>query len=98
MNAIYGNSEQKYVKNVILYSKTGKTNLYVDAACTDNAELDRETVLNIAMTGLIVCYDDEYYFPIAFADETTYASVTIATAVDSSSSESVTLNSKEQNS
>ena len=98
MNVIYADSEQKYVKNVILYGETGKVNLYVDEECEDKSEIDRETLLKLVKSGLIVCYDLDYYFPIAFSDETTYATVTIATAVSASSSTSVVLKSNEQSS
>lgn len=101
LNVIYADSEEKYVKAIVLYSKSGDNYLYMDAAAataaTADKRIDKNTLLEICKKGLIVSYGDAFYAPISFKDDTSESatSVTIATVVNAASSASVTLYSKE---
>lgn len=90
-------ANEKYVASVILYAKDSEESdayLYTDAGFTTT--IDRVNLLNLLKKGLvIVSYEDAFYAPITFKDATTEATLTIATAVNASTSASVELKSKE---
>ena len=90
---IYADAEEKYVKSVVLYGKASDNYVYTDSACKE--KIDKATLLNLCMKGVLVLYGGSYYAPIAFKDNTTSASLTIATNVASTGSTSVVLNSEE---
>ena len=90
---IYADAEEKYVKNVVLYGQGSDNYVYADAGYTQ--KIDKATLLNLCMKGVLVLYGGSYYAPIAFKDNTTSASLTIATNVAASGSASVVLNSEE---
>lgn len=93
MNKIFGDAKDKYVASVVLYGHTD-TYLYEDAGHTQ--AVNRETLLDLCMKGLVlVAYNDAFYYPISFTDNTTDVSVDIVTEVGASSSTAVTLKSKE---
>ena len=46
MTVVYADSEEKYVKNVILYGETSNNYLFTDAACTEGNELDKDTLMS----------------------------------------------------
>lgn len=93
MENIFAASEEKFVKNVVLYAHSDNI-LYVDAEHTE--PINRENLWNLCRKGLVVVFDtDSYYYPVSFKDNTTDVSVVIATSIDSSSSASKTLKSKE---
>lgn len=62
MNKIYSKSEEKYVKNVVIYGKSGDNYVYEDSACTK--KLDKDTVSRLFLTGLLVSYAGATY-PVA---------------------------------
>lgn len=95
MNKIYANSEEKFVKTVVLYGKNGKNYLYTSEDYKDEHRLDKDTLLNLCMNGITILYEKAYYKPVSFKDETTKTSVTFATKVATGASTSVTLYSKE---
>lgn len=66
MNKIYSKSEEKYVKNVIVYGKSGDNYLYEDSDCT--TKLDRETAYRLFLTGMLVNYAGTIY-PVAALKE-----------------------------
>lgn len=93
MNKIFGDAKDKYVASVVLYGHTD-TYLYEDEGHTQ--AVNRETLLDLCMKGLVlVAYEDSFYHPISFTDNTTDVSVVIATEIGASSSTAVTLKSKE---
>lgn len=93
MNKIFGDAKDKYVSNVVLYGHSDNY-LYLDEGHTE--AVNRETLLDLCMKGLVlVAYDDAFYYPISFTDNTTDVSVDIVTEVGASSSTAVTLKSKE---
>nr|DAD91704.1 MAG TPA: hypothetical protein [Siphoviridae sp. ct6tD39] len=69
MNKIFSKSEEKYVKNVVIYGKSGDNYVYEDSACTK--KLDKATVSRLFLTGLLVNYGGATYTVTALKDNTT---------------------------
>lgn len=92
---IFGNAADKYVNKVVLYVKdTSDGFLYVDSAKTQN--INRADLLDLCMKGLVlISYKGAYYNPVYFKDNATDVTVTIATAVNASTSASLDVKSKE---
>lgn len=90
---IYATAEEKYVKNVVLYAKTGDNYLYADS--THTQKIDKDTLMNLLIKGVIVLYEGAYYTPVMFKDNTTNVSATIATNIATGASTSVVLYSEE---
>lgn len=96
MTLIYADAEEKYVKNVILYGKTGDNYLYINSECSEDAKIDKATLLDLCKKGVIINYESTYYMPLFFKEESGESvSLTFATAVSSSASSATTLYSKE---
>lgn len=95
MNRNFIDANEKYVASVILYAKdTSDGYIYADAACTQT--VDRATLLNLCMKGLvIVLYKSVYHTPVYFKDSAGTVTVTIATTIGASSSAILELKSKE---
>ena len=94
-DVIYADAEEKYAKAVILYGKTSDNYVYSKSTMTEDERIDKDTLMELLKKGVIVKYNDDFYVPLFFADETTDTSFTIATAISASSSSAVVLNSKE---
>lgn len=94
-DVIYADAEEKFVKSIVLYGKTSDNYVHSTSAMTDDDKIDKETLMELLKKGVIVKYDTDFFVPFTFADETTYTSLSIATAVNASSSAAVVLNSKE---
>lgn len=92
MNKVFSNSEEKWVKTVILYAHSDNY-LYTDEAHTE--KIDKDTLLDLCLKGVTVMYEEGYYTPVSFKEESGHLTVTIATAIDASSSASVKLYSSE---
>ena len=69
MNKIFSKSEEKYVKNVVIYGKSGDNYVYEDGACTK--KLDKATVSRLFLTGLLVNYGGATYTVTALKDNAT---------------------------
>lgn len=96
MMTYFSDANEKYVKSNVLYGKTSNNYLHTDEACTEANRVDDTTLFNLCVKGmLVVKYNDTYYNPVMFKEETGYTSVTIATNVAASGSASVVLYSKE---
>lgn len=95
MDVIYADAEEKFVKNFILYGKSGDNYLYTDAACTEANRVAKDALMNICKKGLLISYEGTYYYPLMFKDNTTNVSVTFATTIAASTSDAITLYSKE---
>lgn len=94
MNKIFANSEEKYVKNVVIYGKASDSYVYEDRACTK--KLDKNTVSRLFLTGLLVNYAGTIYPVAALKDNTAKGGVdvTIWNALASTAA-AVTLHSSE---
>lgn len=96
MTVVYSDAEEKYVKNVVLYGKTANNYLYTDSKCSEVNKVDKDTLLNLCKKGVIISYNNTYYMPLFFKEESGVSvSVTFATAVSASASAATTLYSKE---
>lgn len=95
MNVIFGRADEKLAKSIIVYGKASDNYIYEDAGCT--VKLDKDTVLRMCMTDLvIVSYAGTFYKPVCFEENTTKkcASVTIWNT-KASAAAAVTIHSKE---
>lgn len=92
---VFMDANEKYVSKVVLYAKdTSDGYLYVDA--TQKTAVNRADLLNLCMKGLVlVSYKGTLYIPVYFKDNTTDVTVTIATAINASTSAALELKSKE---
>lgn len=94
-DVVYADAEEKYLKNIILYGKSGDNYLYAASGATEQDKIDKDTMMELLKKGVIVSYEGAFYTPVIFKDETTKASVTIATAIATGASTAVVLYSKE---
>lgn len=92
LNNIYSDSEEKYVKTVILY---GHTDNYVYADAEHTQKIDKDTLLILCLKGVTINYQNAYYTPVFFKENSGHLEITIATAIASSASTAVVLNSEE---
>ena len=99
MDHVYGNAEEKYTKATILYGKSGDNYLYSDAegatAATEAKRIDKDTLLNLLLKGVLISYGDVYYQPLFFSESSGSVGVTFATAISASASAATVLYSKE---
>lgn len=95
MNKIFADAEEKFVKTVVLYGKSADNYLYTDEDCTEANRVDKDTLMNMCLKGSTICYDETYYTPVSFKEDSGHVAVTIATNIATSASTSVTLYSKE---
>ena len=94
-DVIYADAEEKFVKNIILYGKTSDNYVHATSKTTEDDKIDKETLLELLKKGVVVKYNDDFYTPLFFSDETTHVALTIATAISASGSTAVVLNSEE---
>ena len=94
MNKIFANSEEKYVKNIMIYGKANDSYVYEDSACTK--KLDKDTVSRLFLTGLLVNYAGATYPVAALKDNTAKGCVDVTIwNVLASTAAAVTLHSSE---
>lgn len=94
-DVVYADAEEKFVKSVILYGKSGDNYIYSKSAATENDKIDKDALMELMKKGVVVSYEGAFHVPVIFKDETTEVSVTIATAIATGASTSVVLYSKE---
>lgn len=94
-DVVYADAEEKFVKSVILYGQTSDNYVYAKSTMTENDKIDKDTLMELLKKGVIVKYNDDFYVPVLFSDESTYTALTIATVINAASTASVVLNSKE---
>lgn len=94
-DVVYADAEEKFVKSVILYGQTSDDYVYTKTTMTENDKIDKDTLMELLKKGVIVKYNDDFYVPVLFSDESTYTALTIATVINAASTASVVLNSKE---
>lgn len=75
MDKIFADSEEKFVKAVVLYGKPSDKYLYTDEACTQ--KLAKDDLFNLAIKGVVVKYDGLYYTPQIFGYDKTKPCVTV---------------------
>lgn len=96
METIYANSDEKFVKSVVLFAKSADKYLCVNPACDTADRIDAVTLMNLLLKGdVVVVYDDNNYTPISFkVDVGGVINVVIATG--DTTLTGVTLTSKER--
>ena len=95
MSKLYANSEEKYLKKVILYAKdTSDGFVYADSGLTQNVGHDE--LLDLCLKGLVtVLYKSVYHTPVYFKDVSGTVTLTIATKISATDSAILELKSKE---
>lgn len=76
MNKIYEQSKDQHIRNYVVYTQSGKTNLYTDAACTAGNELNKEQLVDIFNKGFVIAVGTKYYTPVALDAASAKATVT----------------------
>ena len=64
MDRIYADSENKYVKNTVLYVRDIDEYAYLDEAFTE--KVDRDTLFNLCVNGVLVQKDTDVFIPYCF--------------------------------
>lgn len=90
---IYADAEEKYLKNTVLYGKSDDDYLYFESGCTN--KIDKDTLMNLLLKGVLVSYGGAYYAPVLFKENAGAVEVTIATVINAASTASVVLYSSE---
>ena len=61
---IYADSENKYVKNTVLYARDNDEYVYLDEAFTE--KVDRDTLFNLCVNGVLVQKNTDVFIPYCF--------------------------------
>ena len=61
---IYADSENKYVKNTVLYARDNDEYAYLDEAFTE--KVDRDTLFNLCVNGVLVQKNTDVFIPYCF--------------------------------
>ena len=64
MDRIYADSENKYVKNTVLYAKDNDEYAYLDEAFTE--KVDRDTLFNLCVNGVLIQKNTDVFIPYCF--------------------------------
>ena len=64
MDRIYADSENKYVKNTVLYARDNDEYAYLDEAFTE--KVDRDTLFNLCVNGVLVQKNTDVFIPYCF--------------------------------
>ena len=64
MDRIYADSENKYVKNIVLYARDNDEYAYLDEAFTE--KVDRDTLFNLCVNGVLVRKNTDVFIPYCF--------------------------------
>ena len=70
MDKIYADSENKYVKNTVLYAKDNDEYVYLDEAFTE--KVDRDTLFNLCVNGVLVQKNTDVFIPYCFTTPDTH--------------------------
>ena len=64
MDKIYADSENKYVKNTVLYVRDIDEYAYLDEAFTE--KVDRDTLFNLCVNGVLIQKNTDVFIPYCF--------------------------------
>lgn len=93
---LYGDLKDKYVAKVVLYGHTD-TYLYYDEKHTAGNTVNHDELLDLCMKGLVLVATTSGFFnPYKFIDDQSTVTVSIASAIGASSSETLEYKSKER--
>ena len=70
MDRIYADSENKYVKNTVLYVRDNDEYAYLDEAFTE--KVDRDTLFNLCVNGVLVQKNTDVFIPYCFTTPDAY--------------------------
>lgn len=70
MSKIFANSEEKFLKSVVLYGKASDNYVYFDDTYAN--KVDKDTLFNLCNKKLVtVLYGSAYFTPVTFSKNTT---------------------------
>lgn len=94
MNKIFSNSEEKYLKSVVLYADADDGHVFYEEEHTNKVP-ESELFRLFSIGGLIVVLDEEWLIPVAYKKTGSYGTVTcIHDSAETATP--VNFNSKEQ--
>lgn len=64
MDRIYADSENKYMKNTVLYVRDNDEYVYLDEVFTE--KVDRDTLFNLCVNGVLVQKNTDVFIPYCF--------------------------------
>lgn len=91
LDAIFADADEKWIKNIVLYGRSEDDYLYVDDIYTKTYRLTKNILIEIWKKGLIVFYEESFYFPISLNIGDDYVSIDI-----SDGTKTITFNSVEK--
>ena len=94
-DVIYADAEEKFVKGVVLYGKSGEDYLCSKASCAEGDRIDKDTLMELLKKGVVISYGDTFYTPLFWKENAGAVEVTFATAISASTSAATVLYSKE---
>lgn len=59
----YANSDEKFVKTVVVYAKSGDNYIYADATCS--VKINKDTLLNLCEKGMVIVSYKGAFYPVA---------------------------------
>lgn len=73
---VYAQSEEKFLKSVVMYGDNDDGNLFADAA--KSVKVTKDEVFNLYQKGmLVVFYNNEYFRPVSYKESSGAALVTV---------------------
>lgn len=85
IDKVFAGSEEKFVKNFVVYGKKSDTFIYADAAFT--TKISKADLKNMFEKGVIVMYDGHEYTPTALKLEASVATLFIWDVLAASAAE-----------
>lgn len=72
-NNIFADSEDKFVKNVLVYADADDGHLFYDSA--KSIKIPKDELKDLFMKGMIIFLTDAYYIPVGYKESGSEASV-----------------------
>ena len=94
-DVLYSDAEEKFVKAVVLYGKSGDSYIYAKSGASESDKIDKDTLLELLKKGVLVSYEGAFYTPVFFKENSGHVEVTIATVLSASGTTAAVFNSKE---
>lgn len=76
LTQIFSNCDEQYVENTVLYAISDAAHLTIDE--DGEEEVDADTLLDIALKGMLIKLDNAYYVPTLIEETGGYITVTCA--------------------
>ncbi len=78
MNKVFSDSEEKFVKTVMLYGDKDDGKVFLESDHIN--AVDKDTLKNLYLKDVTIEYNDELFKPVSFKDNGTDAIVTVVNA------------------